>query len=631
MASTEPSDTAGPDRQENKTIAKLKGLLKSKDDTQRFVGLALLKSLLDNTPEIRNDEEALRDLWSHISPKFLDRLLRTGSNPSNANAKDMLDIGVSILYTFSILLPETDTASDSFIARVPSLVAAALYSTGETTDFLLQLLYTLVSSEDGAAVFMEVEDTTPLTEMATSHAMVLDIFCRAWLNHMASGAAGAGLSQKIEAVLQNLVVLFKGTDAVTYLAFLGTFLSQATTEVIPNNPKWTSPTASYIQRLVTSRPTPEARAAYTSAAAALLQAYPEQASELLFKDNTNTEKPFGYLFVNLLLIDIRSSLPTLLASLNSLEYKQTSRRLASDFDIVCIFIGYLVRSLEDESLETLIMPPDSLLRIRKSISETMSVTIEYLRDRWDAARSGAMGLDPSARASKAETSTGSHHTLAWDSIDDMAEDDPFMLSALRALTLWLREDENDQLRKEGTGLMDILLELFTSRAKAKLDFRPSVLVGLEGLVAIDHGREIFLQNSGWLVLSRDLVQTIQNHRELEDEQEATICVDIVRILLAVAEGERTTAESWLDLITGVAAWNVPDDRTTASAARDAHVAVLQLCCTVLVQANPGMRSRYQHSIAAIAGIATQTNARIGRLSEYREQMEDVMTTLGNLR
>lgn len=290
-----------------------------------------------------------------------------------------------------------------------------------------------------------------------------------------------------------------------------------------------------------------------------------------------------------------------------------------------------MRSLEDESLETLIMGPDSLLRIRKGISETMSVTIEYIRDRWDAARSGAMGLDPSARTSKAETSTGSHHTLAWDSIDDMADEDPFMLSALRALTLWLREDENDQLSKEGTGLMDILLELFTNSPKAKLDFRSPILVGLEGLVAIDQGRRIFLQNDGWLVLSRDLVRTIQSHRELEDKREATTCVDTVRVLLAVAEGEETTAETWLDLITGVAAWDVPDGSTTACVAVDARVAVLQLCCTVLVQANPGMRSRYRHSIAAIAGIATSMNAQIGQLSEYSEQMEDVMTTLDRLR
>ncbi|KAM3530144.1 hypothetical protein MY4038_005080 [Beauveria bassiana] len=629
MASPQPSGESAPKLEAGTNITKLKALLKSKDDTQRFVGLALLKSLLDNTPEIRNDEATVRDLWSHISPRFLDRLLRTGSNPSNSNAKHMLDIGVSILYTFSILLPAADTASASFTARIPGLVAAALYSRGETTGLLLQLLYMLVNSKDGAETFMGVEDTTPLTEIATSHAMVLDIFGRAWVHHMAGGAAGAVSCQKIDAVIYTLSVLFKGTDAVTYLAFLGNFLSQAIPAVIPKNPKWVSTTASYIQRLVISRPAPEARAAYTSAAAALLQAYPEQASELLFRDTTNIEKPFGYLFINLVLIDIRSSIPTLLASLNSPGYKQTSKRVIADFDVLCIFIGYLVRSLEDESLETLIMPPDSLLRIRKSISETMSVTIEYIRDRWDAARSGAMGFDFSARASKAETATGSHHTLTWDSMDDAVDEDLFMLSALRALTLWLREDENEQLRSEGTGIMDVLMELYIG-GPSERDFRPVVLVGLEGLVTIRQGRGTFLQQSGWSILAESLVSTIHEHVEVKDEGEARICVDIVRILLAVAEAQRTTEETWLDLITGVAAWDVPDG-STACLARDAHVAVLQLCCTVLVQANMGMRSRYRHSIGAVAGIAAQVHRQIGHLSEYSEQMEDVVATLDRLR
>ncbi|XWW93512.1 hypothetical protein V2A60_001445 [Cordyceps javanica] len=635
------ANNAGPHQsQDDESITKLKALLSSKDDTQRFVGLALLKSLLDNTPEIRNDEATVRDLWSHISPKFLDRLLRTGSNLSNGNAKDMLDIGVSILYTFSILLPAADTATASFTARIPTLVAAALYSTRETTGLLLQLLYTLVNSKEGAEAFMQVEDTTPLTEIATIHAMVLDVFGRAWLHHMAGGVAGAGFSQKIDATIQTLAVHFKGTDAVTYLRFLGNFLSHATSEVLPKNPKWISTTASYIQRLVTSRPAPEARAAYTSAAAALLQAYPFQAPELLFKDPTgNTEKPFGYLFVNLLLIDIRSSIPTLLAALNSPGYGQTAKRVASAFDIVCVFIGYLVRSLEDETLETLVMPPDSLLRIRKGISDTMSVTAEYLRDRWDAARSGAMGFDPSARAAKAETSSGAaHHTIAWDAADEVADEDQLMLSALRALTLWLREDENDQLRKEGTGLMDVFLELFANsttaaadgaEAERKLDFRPPVLVGLEGLAAIRQGRTMFLQQSGWQVLAGDLVRSLQDHREVADDAEARVCVDIVRVLLAVAEGEGSTQEAWLDLITGVAGWDAPD--AVPATARDAHVAALQLCCTVLVQANQGMRARYRHSIAAIAGIAAQVHKQVGHLSEYSEQMEDVIATLDRLR
>lgn len=225
--SSQPPLEAQPD----KTITKLKTLLKAKDDTQRFVGLALLKSLLDNTPELRNDETAVQDLWSHISPKFLDRLLRTGSNPSNGNAKEMLDIGVSILHTFSVLLPVAETTTPPFTDRIPTLVAAALYSKDETTELLIQLLYTLVNSKNGADRFIAVEDTTPLTEIATTHAMVFDVFSRAWLNCMAAGTNAIGISQRMDKVIQALAVSFKGTDAVTYLAFLGAFLSQADPEV----------------------------------------------------------------------------------------------------------------------------------------------------------------------------------------------------------------------------------------------------------------------------------------------------------------------------------------------------------------------------------------------------------------
>lgn len=108
-------------------LAKIQTLLKAKDDTQRFVGLALLKSLLDNSPQIRQDEAALQELWASISSKFLDRLLRTGSKPSSDNSKEMLDLAVSILHTFSILLPAESLSKTRFTDRTRGLVAALLY------------------------------------------------------------------------------------------------------------------------------------------------------------------------------------------------------------------------------------------------------------------------------------------------------------------------------------------------------------------------------------------------------------------------------------------------------------------------------------------------------------------------
>ena len=107
-------------------ITKIQALLKAKDDTQRFVGLALLKTVLDNSQQLREDEQVVTSLWASISPKFLDRLLRTGSNPSSKNSKDMLDLVVSVLHTFAVLLPSDVRAQDKFVDRIPGLVDAIL-------------------------------------------------------------------------------------------------------------------------------------------------------------------------------------------------------------------------------------------------------------------------------------------------------------------------------------------------------------------------------------------------------------------------------------------------------------------------------------------------------------------------
>ena len=243
-SSTTPQGQTSDD---GNNIPKLKALLSAKDDTQKFVGLALLKSVLDNSPQIRDDEAAVRDLWGNISPKFLDRLLRTGSNPSNENSKEMLSLVISILHTFSILLPSNAASDDSFTGRIPSLIGAAVYryeyhraprssttrltltctSSKETTDALLQTLSSLVNHKQGAEVFIKVEDLSPLTELAASHGAALDVFSYAWLNVMVETQDKHGLASNINQVMQKLVASFTGTDGVTLLEFIGSFFQQA--------------------------------------------------------------------------------------------------------------------------------------------------------------------------------------------------------------------------------------------------------------------------------------------------------------------------------------------------------------------------------------------------------------------
>lgn len=372
---------------------------------------------------------------------------------------------------------------------------------------------------------------------------------------------------------------------------------------------------------MTSRPTPEAREAYTNVAASLLQVYLYESSKLLFTDETKGDKPFAYIFVNLLLIDIRSSIPMLLEKLNDPTYPKTSRQLASAFEIICMFIGFLVRALEDE--EPMPMPPDSILKLRKGISETMSVTIEFLRDRWDASHAGAMGLHPDAISGTVETSTGTHQTLAWDSIENNADEDPLTLAAVQALGLWLLEDDNDQLRREATGLMDMFMDLYRSSSSGFHDFRSALLVTLEALVTLEEGREQLLQHGGWEILSRDLTDIVQTL----SQSNAARGIETIRILLAIVDEERTeTAEEWMDLITSISGWSLPDG-VQSPIVRELELNVVQLCCSLLAKANPGLRRRYLHSTRAIAGIAFLLKGTIVEDDPLREDLDQVTDML----
>jgi hypothetical protein len=352
--------------------------------------------------------------------------------------------------------------------------------------------------------------------------------------------------------------------------------------------------------------------------------------QLLFSLGPNTEKPFSYLFVTLLLVDLRSSFSSLLGKLNLPEYATISRRLASDFDILSSFVGFLVQSMDNDDL-TILPPPDLLLKLRKSISETMSVTIEFLRDRWDASIAGAMGLHPDARLGTAETSMGSRMTIAWDSAKDKVPDDPLVLAAVRALAIWLREDDNESLRKESSGLCDMFVDLYHSSLRVKLDFRSPILVALEGITASDEGIEIFLAQQGWDILTKDLLSILQLTSSSSHESEAARGVEIVRILLPIVEAEQgSTREDWMVLITKVAAWDCPESGQSPLV-QEFQAAVLQLATALLVGAHDGMRRRYVHSTSAIVGIASQLRRHISGGDPVRESLEDVLETLGSLR
>ncbi|KAM7196047.1 e9b59b6a-f39c-4d2a-9b94-75afe2ab05bc [Naviculisporaceae sp. PSN 640] len=664
--------------QDQFNVEKIHTLLTAKDDTSRFVGLALLKTLLDNSEQVRQDVDTVTAVWQAISPKFLDRLIKTGSQPQSRQdrggkqGQEMLDLAVSVLHTFVTLLPEDAIKGKRGVGRIPHLVACLAYSSEETTRLVLETLLTLVSQSEGAQEFNQVEDLTPLVEIAPSHQLALSILQHAWIGGMlASSSDKTALRSKFDNTIGHLVSSFKGTDAVTLLEFLADLLRGLDPELIPANPTWLPSLRNFIQNLVKSRPTSAGRAAWTNLTATLLQLYPIQAPDLIFLDSSTTkgkskasssnntpETPFSYVVISLLLVDLRATLPSLLSQLNSPSYKPISTRLSSAYTILSNFIGYLLRAAEVEAeadsssspdIFTSLITPDLLLKLRKSISETMSLTVEYLRDRWDASVAGAMGLHPDSRTSTVHTSTGSHLPLTWDSKGDSITEDSLIESAIMALAIWLREDDGEVLRLESAGLMDMYLELYRASSNPnasgkQLDFRRPILAALEGTLLASltsentTGLETFLANSGWEVLSSDLISILHDTSSSSSspltESSASRGLEIIRILLPIAENEEPgPPEDWLDIVTKIAAVYIPPPPPPSPPAspssslsgsttiiQEFQIGALQLATSLLERSPPVVVQKpYRHTMASLMGLAEQVNAWLLSISSQAGQ------------
>ncbi len=341
--------------------------------------------------------------------------------------------------------------------------------------------------------------------------------------------------------------------------------------------------------------------------------------------------------MNLILIDIRSSYPTLLPNLNSASYPALSARLAAAFDVVSSFVGFLIRSLDDDGSHddagsAFFMPPDLLLKLRKDIAETMSLTIEYLRDRYDASVSGALGLHPEARAGTSATGGGTRLTITWESMKEDMSHDNLVLASIRTLAIWLREDENENLRGEAAGLTDLLTELYNA---TDLDFKFPILTALEATLTTPHGIDAFLAQDTWSVLAADLAGIVQAavSSASPQEQAASRGIEIVRVLLAVVDDYAVTEPPlpWMEVVSAAA--GLAPCNSASSMILELEIACVQLAMALLGRASPGLRRKYKDGMAALARL---TNGLRGKCEQFgdgelRGALDDVVIELKNLR
>lgn len=519
----EEAPPGNPGKRPVKEFEAALGLLKKHDDTSRFVGLALLKPVLeqeliqwDNTNE-RESVETIQRAWDAIPAKFLDRLLKARSKDgrSRGEAEDMVGVAVAVLQAFTGLLesPHTD---EKFIGRVPVLMSLLHSTSPRMRESIMEIIHCLAMTSEGRSAIFETGSKT-------------------------------------------------------------------------SNPD---------------------------------------------------QPPLSYLLLTTTHADIMATVPYLQESLRSDDYETISSRLTKEYDVISSFIGYLVTDMDaNEGGDDFSLPmlPDLLLKIQGKITDILNVTIEHLRDRYDACGTGALGLRASAPASNGTTSRGPPN--AAEAYAAML-DDPLTLSQIQTLSLWLANEDEEALRKAAAGIMDVFKTIYHpaqaghSLASKQSRARCCVLEALSGITQTTEGVEAFLRQDWWTTLTKDLEEQVG--LILSTGNEEVRCITILNILVTVLNSGATPnpKEQW---ISGML--NISNDLMKSADLQhhwDVAVGTCDLVVSLFQRTTVRIRDKYQ-------GQATQLITRVQELlkdetslkdeadSQIREDLENVVRDLGALR
>lgn len=357
--------------------------------------------------------------------------------------------------------------------------------------------------------------------------------------------------------------------------------------------------------------TPNNREAAVTLAATSLHSFPLIFPSLLFggarlADSSEDSKPLSYLFVKLLIVDIRSTIPSLQTSVSS-NALHTLERIAASYDILSAFVGFLIQLLDESpGLPTapVQISPSLLLQLRADISEAMSLTIEFLRDRFDIFTNQPVN---------------SNLIESIPSPGMVAAKDPLTLSQLRTLALWLREDDNDALREEASSLISVFLTIYALENQSP-ELRSPILIALEGILNTPEGVEAFLAADGWAILTLDL-QNILSF----SSGDTHYGIEIVRILLTVAESDFVgpAKEDWMKIIN----FACYDSSYASSDGLELHVSIAQLAVEVLTRAPRNLRRKWMGAANQVRAMMMGILSRENLENSVKEGAEEVVNAL----
>lgn len=300
-------------------------------------------------------------------------------------------------------------------------------------------------------------------------------------------------------------------------------------QVHPSPGEWIIRVFECLRMITTKSSSSEKRAICSGLATKLLDI---GSPELLFpsQQSQGEGRTSAFLFVQLITIDIRSMYPTLFESPQSPTYTVQSHQQADRLDILSRFLVYLV-DLND--ISEIGVEPNLILRLREDISESIAMTIEFLRDRWD-----------DARFSSSEVSTRA--TSADPTKMRIAHQDPLLMGAIHAVSLWLKEE--DSLRKEATGIIDIFLAIWDSERVVGFDHRHVILCALQALANEKEARQQILTYNGWNVLWRH-IESIYIHAGSCSNNELSLAINAATLLSDILRVEMVGQMDWAQAVT----------------------------------------------------------------------------------
>ncbi|KAL8798676.1 MAG: hypothetical protein Q9200_007722 [Gallowayella weberi] len=536
-------------------------LLRDKDDTSKFVGLARLKAILDNKKEFLGDSNVIAECWAAVPTGFLDRLLGAGDHKGNrvVDRDWVISLAVSIIHTFVALLSESCRDNVRFSGRTDKLLAILglkMYCLLETKTRILQILATLAVTAHGSAAILESRCWPVLSQLAIEFPLSLKIIDLAFRSAIKETGNISVLQPKIHRTFSEWITVFNyhgNVDTITLFEHVCRLLVYIPEDQASEIPKWLAPLAQLILQSSNTRhedPT-KSRHVIVSLSIALMRCYPKQFPDLLFGSSllmktrapNSYTRPIIWMFVQLRLVDIRSSIPSLLEASSGPGYGRTLIHLTACYDLISAFIRFLVDCSEamsgsDDGSDKLPFSPEFLLQIREDISDTCSLTVEYLCDRFQMSQ--VCGAILPARP-EIRTNQDRLHLVARIPQPPIMAEDPLVRSQLAMLSFWLREDEGETLTKEAGSMVNVIFGMY---GKAP-DFRCPLVTILEQFQYNPGGLHHIRYTNGWQILLDDLELIV---RSRDPDRETVMCgeqiVDMMGpvALLAIKEGK--AEEEW---------------------------------------------------------------------------------------